>query len=189
MRTTLLSTYWKWWRWRWHYRLNEKYCHFENIARESAWTAVCNRIQNGYEHLHHDTDSSYYYAIRCSTSFYLTCFRIVQHIKNEIKNALVNASYASIDTTTRWTLRKYCVRSIVCIAAQWQCVEIAAGIIIALRYYRTWFYYHIMAIRGLLIIVFVWLASCLPCLQFTMFVCWIFILCCTLSLLYRFAVQ
>lgn len=44
--------------------------------------------------------------------------------------------------------------TIECIAGR-RLTETAAGIIIALRYYRTWFYYHIMAFRGWLTIVFV----------------------------------
>lgn len=56
--------------------------------------------------------------------------------------------------------------SIINALPQW---NIVAGIIITLRYYRTWFYYHIMASTGWLAIVFFlcwYLAYCLPCLQF-----------------------
>lgn len=83
---------------------------------------------------------------------------IAQHIKNEIKNALDNAGYAPTATIPRWTREILC--SIECISDRAVTTAAAAGIIIALRYYRTWFYYHIMAIRGWLPIVFVsWLVG------------------------------
>lgn len=65
-----------------------------------------------------------------------------------IRKLRINWPLWVLDTTQRQG-EKMC--SVINAWPQW---NIVAGIIITLRYYRTWFYYHIMASRGWLAIVF-----------------------------------
>lgn len=105
----------------------------------------CNHNQNGYEHLHHDTDSSY-----CANLFLrnksVNQKKKKENIEMKWNEKKRNWNSLAVDASTlhqprvatMFRARKknmFDWRHLYTAAARW---EIAAGIIVTLRYYRTW---------------------------------------------------